>query len=180
MAKFRSAMTWAKKTKFKTLICLKANSRIRLEKKRKIALAFAERDRVIKQNSIWKIMRVAQYWNRKRLPFNVNESATFGDHLTLVSKKQALFKWIHFVSRQREQGVAYHRSIQLAAPTAPAAQQSKLMDNDSDNLLDWLSTFKKSSEVLAEKRQQQAEKERYMTQIQPQSAAGGVLTSEQV
>ena len=48
MAKFRSVMTWAKKTKFKTFICLKANSRMRSEKKRLIALAFSDRDHVIK------------------------------------------------------------------------------------------------------------------------------------
>ena len=37
IAKFRSVMTWAKKTKFKTFICLKANCRMRQEKKKRIA-----------------------------------------------------------------------------------------------------------------------------------------------
>lgn len=48
LAKFRSLMNWSRKTKLKTFVCLKANAQVRKEKKRKMALAFSERDRIIK------------------------------------------------------------------------------------------------------------------------------------
>lgn len=48
LGRYRSALKWARKTQLKTLVCLKANCQMRKEKKRKLALAFAERDRIIK------------------------------------------------------------------------------------------------------------------------------------
>lgn len=48
MAKYRSMLNWAKNTKLKTLLCLKANGQIRKEKKIKMAKAFSDRDRMIK------------------------------------------------------------------------------------------------------------------------------------
>ena len=66
MVKYRSILNWAKKTKLKTFLCLKANCQIRKEKKRKMALAFSERDRMIKQNALWKLLIVGKYWRQKR------------------------------------------------------------------------------------------------------------------
>ena len=99
MAKYRSMLNWAKNTKLKTLLCLKANSQIRKEKKIKMAKAFSDRDRMIKQNALWKLINVGKYWHEKRGYMSGLEAGPehFEQHLMRTQKKAGLFRWISYV-----------------------------------------------------------------------------------
>ena len=97
--RYRSLMIWSKKIKIKTFVCLKANLQIKKTKRMMIEQAFEDRKTVMKQSSLWKLMRVGQYWSDKKLKevgyYGVGDgSLDFYSHLARIQKKQAFFKWI--------------------------------------------------------------------------------------
>ena len=56
-----------------------------------IQKAFSDREKALKQNSIWKVMRVGLYWSEKRLKevglSPLNTATPFSAHLTRIQKK---------------------------------------------------------------------------------------------
>jgi hypothetical protein len=81
---------WAKSTVSKIFYALKAYQQLKAKKARIYSQVLDERERIIKQQTIHKILKVGQYWHQKRFM----AETTWAEHLETVLKRKAFLRWL--------------------------------------------------------------------------------------